>query len=127
MHHTTKSADCLACTLQLFMFSGFHGRSSASAVQLAQHSALEQRLAALQDDNAQLRTMYKHLESQLSMASAELGCERPVLAYAALAICARRQLYNSHVISSMEVTRPACMCIALFHCLTAVYPLQLAA
>lgn len=57
------------------MFSGFHGRSSASSVQLAQHSALEQRLAALQDDNAQLRTMYKHLETQLSMASAELGCE----------------------------------------------------
>jgi hypothetical protein len=83
---TSASAELSLWALQLFMFSGFHGRSSASAVQLAQHSALEQRLAALQDDNAQLRTMYKHLESQLSMASAELGCERSVSACAASAI-----------------------------------------
>lgn len=61
--------------VQALVFFGFHGRSSSTALRLSQQAALEQRLAALQEDNAQLRAMYKHLEGQLSLASAELGCE----------------------------------------------------
>lgn len=61
--------------MQLLVFTGFHGRSAETAVRLRRETALEQQLQSVMEDNAQLRSMFKHLESQLTFASAELGCE----------------------------------------------------
>lgn len=47
---------------------------------MAQRSARGQQLAALQQDNAQLRSMYKHLESKLALLSLEPAREKSELA-----------------------------------------------
>lgn len=67
-------------TAQVLVFSGFHGRSSETAVRLQREAALEHQLQAVMDDNVQLRSMFKQLENQLTFASAELGCASFVIA-----------------------------------------------
>jgi hypothetical protein len=49
-------------------------------MQIAQWSSLGRQLAALQQDNAQLRTMYRQLESKLALLSSEPACGQSELA-----------------------------------------------
>ena len=62
------------------MFGGFNGRVWRGAAALAAEQRVQTQLSALVQDNAELRRMYKHMETQVTFAAEELNGASPHIA-----------------------------------------------
>ena len=58
---------------QVLVFGGFSGRVRRGAAALAAEQHVRTQLAGLVQENAELRRMYKHMETQLTFAAEELS------------------------------------------------------
>jgi hypothetical protein len=60
---------------QVLVFGDFTGRVRRGAAALAAEQRVQLQLVALVQENAELRRMYKHMETQLTFAAEELSGE----------------------------------------------------
>ena len=58
---------------QVLVFGGFNGRVRRGAAAIAAEQRVQAQLGALVQENAELRRMYKHMETQLTFAAEELS------------------------------------------------------
>ena len=75
----------------MLVFGGFSGRVRRGAAALAGEQRVQTQLAGLVEENAELRRMYKHMETQLTFAAEELSGVRSHT----LAICTRVLMYRT--------------------------------
>ena len=57
----------------MLLFGGYNGRVRRGAAALAADQHVQSQLAALVQENSELRRMYKHMETQLTFAAEELS------------------------------------------------------